>query len=83
MHTAHCSGLKFVGVKEDDERHGKPDFAQEKARAMEGGKDGGPVHEHAAGNLHLLDDLCFIDFRRQQHEAQEMLCEIARQLLAA
>ena len=78
MHTAHLSGLKFVGVKENDSRHGKPDFVQEKTRAMKG-KDGGPVSEHAAANLHLLDDVCFIDFERQEHLVAAMLDEIERQ----
>ena len=80
MHAAHICGLKLVGVKEDDSRHGKPDFGQEKTRAMKG-KDGGPVNEHAADNLHLLDDVCFIDFRRQQHEVPGMLGEIERQFV--
>jgi hypothetical protein len=79
MHAAHRAGLNFVGVKEDDSRHGKADFALEKLQAMEGGTDGGPVNEHAEDNLHLLSDLCFINFRREQHEVPGMLGEIARQ----
>ena len=40
----------FVGVKEDGARHGKPDCALKKVRALHGGKDGSPVNKHAAGN---------------------------------
>ena len=40
---------------------------------------GGLVNPHAADNVHLLDDICFIPFRRQQHEVGPMLQEIARQ----
>ena len=78
MHTAQVSGLKFVGVKEDDSRYEKADIGQEKTRSMDG-KDGGPVNKHAAANLHLLDDVCFINFRRQKHDVAAMLDEIERQ----
>ena len=39
----------------------------------------GLVHKHAAANLHLLDDVCFINFRRQKHDVAAMLDEIERQ----
>jgi hypothetical protein len=78
MDTAHGAHLKFCGVKENDSRHGKPDFGQEKYRALTG-KDGGPVHEKVLDNLHLLDDVCFIEFERQQHLVPAMLDEIKQQ----
>ena len=59
---------------------GKPDFVLEKSRARCGGKDGGPVHEmHTEANLKLLDEVCFIPFRRTKHEADAMMNEIVRQ----
>eukprot|EP01043_Picozoa_sp_COSAG02_P099014 COSAG02_NODE_35139_length_473_cov_0.820856_1_plen_121_part_00 len=72
--------LRFVGVMETDERHCKPDFALEKSRACTGGTDGGPVHDkHVEANLRLMDEVCFIPFRRQKHEVGSMLKEIIRQ----
>ena len=53
MVTAHEAGLRCVGVKEEEERFGKPDFALEKSRSLAGGKDGGPIHERAAMNARL------------------------------
>ena len=43
MAAATANGLRFVGVMETEDRRGKPDFAQEKARAL------GPplVNDHA------------------------------------
>ena len=78
MVTAHEAGLRCVGVKEEEERFGKPDFALEKSRSLAGGKDGGPIHERAAMNARLLDEVCFIPFRRQQHEMKGMVDEVAR-----
>ena len=79
MNTAHAERLRCIGVKEEDERHGKPDFAEEKTRAMGGGEGGGPINENARHNIHLLNDVCFIPLRRQQHEVKGMLDEIVRQ----
>ena len=42
MTTAHEVGLRCIGVMESDERFGKPDFEQEKARSLTGGKGGKP-----------------------------------------
>lgn len=81
MATAQDNNLVFVGVMEQDERHGKADMAQERLRARTGGLGGGPVHlEHVERNLRLLDDVCFIPFERQAHLMPAMLQEIARQL---
>jgi hypothetical protein len=82
MTAAHEAGLRCVGVKEDDERFGKPDFALEKSRSSSG-KDGGPIHERAAMNARILDEICFIDFRRQQHEMKGMIDEVVRQRTCA
>ena len=80
MATAREHGLQCVGVMETDERHGKPEFALEKSRARTGGRGGGPVHtRHVEENLRLLDELCFIPYRRQEHEIGAMLAEIIRQ----
>ena len=80
MATAHEAGLRCIGVMETDPRHGMPDFALEKERARTGGKAGGPVHAtHVEMNLRLLDEICFIPLRRQEHELQAMLDEIVRQ----
>ena len=75
MAAATANRLRFVGVMETEDRRGKPDFAQEKRRAL------GPplVNGHAPQNVRLLDELCFIPFRRQQHEVEAMLKEIVRQ----
>jgi hypothetical protein len=78
MTTAHAECLRCIGVVEDDERHSKPNFTLEKSRALTG-KDGAPVHAQAHHNVHLLDDVCFIPLRRQQHEVPGMLQEITRQ----
>eukprot|EP01046_Picozoa_sp_COSAG06_P044449 COSAG06_NODE_5992_length_3164_cov_0.971289_2_plen_394_part_00 len=75
MGTAREAGVPFVGVMETDKRHGEPDFAEEKRRGR---------HAHdkfAAENVKLLDNLCFIPFRRQEHEIDAMLVEIGRQML--
>eukprot|EP01043_Picozoa_sp_COSAG02_P024011 COSAG02_NODE_1299_length_13382_cov_14.723858_4_plen_441_part_00 len=79
MSTAREQKLRFVGVMETELRHGKPDFALEKSRAQTAGDDGGPIHEDVEDNLQLLKDLCFIPFRRQEHEVPAMLKEIIRQ----
>jgi hypothetical protein len=82
--TAHEEGLRCIGVMETDPRHGQPDFVQEKTRARTGGKDGAPVHDkHVEQNLALLDEVCFIPFRRQAHEVHGMVAEILRQALEA
>jgi hypothetical protein len=83
MATAHEQKLRCVGVRETELRHGKPDFALEKSRALFGGKDGGPVNENAPANVRLLDDVCFLPFRREQHEIGAMLAEIIRQAKTA
>ena len=79
MATARQTGAKIIGVMETDERHNTPEFVQEKTRARTGGREGGAVHEHVEDNLKLLDDVCFIPLRRQQHEIPAMLGEILRQ----
>ena len=79
MATARQTGAKIIGVMETDERHNTPDFVQEKTRARTGGRGGVAVHEHVEDNLKLLDDVCFIPLRRQQHEMPAMLGEILRQ----
>ena len=56
-----------------------PDFGQEKARALTAGDGGGPINSQAHLNIHLLDDVCFIPFRRQEHEVKGLLDEIERQ----
>ena len=38
-----------------------------------------PVSPHAADNLKLLDEVCFIPRRTQQHELQAYLDEIIKQ----
>ena len=83
MTTAHEVGLRCIGVMESDERFGKPDFEQEKARSLTGGKGGKPIHERARMNARMLNDICFIPFRRQQHEMQAMVDEIVRQQTCA
>jgi hypothetical protein len=84
MATAHSEGLRCIGVMETDARHGLADFSLEKSRAWTGGNGGGPVHERfVEQNLRLLDEVCFIPLRRQEHEEQAMLAEIARQAQVA
>jgi hypothetical protein len=75
MAVAHASRLRCIGVMETEERRGKPDFAQEKERSLHG-NDGVPVNPYAPDNVHLLDDICFIPLRRQEHEVKAMLAEI-------
>jgi hypothetical protein len=79
MRTAHEQELRFVGVMETELRHCKPDFALEKSQALTGGSDGGPVNTNAPDHVYLLSGLCFIPFRRQEHEVVAMLKEIERQ----
>ena len=79
MATARKHGLTVVGVKEEDPRFGKPDFEQERHRGMNGGRDGGPVHELAAENLELLNTCCFISRRTQKHEIPGYLAEVVNQ----
>jgi hypothetical protein len=79
MRTAHEQELRFVGVMETELRHGKPDFALEESQALTGGSDGGPVNTNAPDHVYLLSGLCFIPFRRQEHEVVAMLKEIERQ----
>ena len=57
---AREEGLHPIGVKEIDPRFGAPDLKMERRRAMTGGSSGGPVHEKAAENIELLDQVCFI-----------------------
>ena len=79
MHAAGDHGLEVIGVAETDDRMGKPDVDQERARALTGKSGGLPINEHAGTNIHLLDDVRFIPFRRQEHEMPGMLDEIVRQ----
>ena len=60
MRVAREEGLHPIGVKEIDPRFGAPDLKMERRRAMTGGSSGGPVHEKAAENIELLDQVCFI-----------------------
>ena len=83
MATAHAESIRCIGVMETDPRHCEPDFGLEKSRARSGGKAGGPVHMQVEQNLRLLDEVCFIPFRRQVHEVGAMLTEIARQAAMA
>ena len=83
MTTAHEKGLRCIGVMETDDRKGRPDFGLEKSRALTGGSGGGPVNPNAKHNVHLLDDMAFIPYRRQQHEVDAMLKEIQRQAAEA
>jgi|MEHZ01.2.fsa_nt_MEHZ010462840.1_1 hypothetical protein len=57
---AHEAQLRCIGVMETEERRGKPDFALEKKRCTP------KLNPHAPQNVHLIDDVCFIPFRRQQ-----------------
>jgi hypothetical protein len=82
MNTAHEEGLRCIGVMETDERHGQPNFEEEKKRARAGGTGGDLVHTSVQQNLKLLDAVCFIPLRRQAHEVPGMLAEIARQAQA-
>ncbi len=79
MNAAHKFGLKVIGVMEAKEHFGRPDFKQMKHRALNY-EDGKPAHEkYAKSNLHLLDDITFIPFRRTEHEERAMIQEIIRQ----
>jgi hypothetical protein len=83
MSTAHAAGLRCIGVMETDTRKGAPDLSLEKGRAISGGPREQPVHPDAHANIHLLDDICFIPFRREAHEKEAMLNEIIKQALCA
>jgi len=83
MATAHEEQLRCIGVMETEDRRGKPDFALERSRALTGGRDNGPVHPSATHNVRLLDDVCFIPLRRQEHEVSAMLAEIQKHALQA
>merc|ERR1712217_969022 len=56
---------KFVGVVENDVRHGKPDFAQERASSPE-------------DLVHLLDEDEFLEFQRREAFLRTLLDEIVR-----
>jgi hypothetical protein len=74
--------MERTRLMETELRHCKPEFALEKSRARTGGKDSGPVHDgYVEENLRLMDDLCFIPFRRQRHEVPAMLQEIVQQAM--
>ena len=79
MAAARDADLHIVGVMEDDSRHGRPNFAEERRRALTGGKNGGPVHPRAEENIALLEQVCFIPRRTQEHEVRAMVDEINRQ----
>lgn len=79
MAEARDADLQIVGVMEEDARHGRPKFDEERRRALTGGENGGPVHPQAAENILLLDQVCFIPRRTQEHEVRAMVDEINRQ----
>lgn len=65
MAEARDADLQIVGVMEEDARHGRPKFDEERRRALTGGENGGPVHPRAEENISLLDQVCFIPRRTQ------------------
>ena len=67
LRWAKENGCKFVGVMEDDARHGKADVALEKSRAP-------------ADLKHLLDDVEFIAYRRRAHESEAMVRELVKRI---
>ena len=75
MATARAARVPFVGVKETDVRHCLPDFAEEKSRGRQ------VKCTCASENLRLLDEICFIPYRRELHEIDGMMNEIGRQML--
>jgi len=79
MTAAREADLEIVGVMEEDARHGRPNFDEERRRALTGGENGGPVHPQAEENIKLLDQVCFIPRRTQEHEVRAMVNEINRQ----
>eukprot|EP01043_Picozoa_sp_COSAG02_P048046 COSAG02_NODE_4674_length_5106_cov_9.921310_5_plen_323_part_01 len=56
-------GCKFIGIKEDDDRHGRANFAEERAAAPDDLK-------------HLYDEVEFISYRRREHEVRAMIAEL-------
>jgi hypothetical protein len=84
--AAHENQLRMIGVMETEDHKGKPDLFKERERALHGGARQGtepmPVHPDAEFNLHLLNDVCFLPFRRQEHEMHAMMNEIERQLFS-
>jgi hypothetical protein len=72
MTEAHRARVPFIGVMESMVEHGKPDKGLEQQRARTA-RDGGPVSLFVEQNLRLLDEVCFIPFRRQVHEVDAML----------
>ena len=41
------------------------------------------MNPHVKQNIKLLDEVCFVPFRRQEHELDAMLAEIVRQAAVA
>lgn len=78
MAEARAAGLEIVGVMEEDARHGRPNFEQERQRALTGGKNNGPVHPQAGENIKFLDTVSFIPRRTQEHEVRAMVDEILK-----
>ena len=60
-------GLRFIGVKETDERHGKADFEQEKRLAP-------------ADLVHVLSDVDFDPYQRDADYTATMLDKIQRKM---
>eukprot|EP01047_Picozoa_sp_COSAG01_P036979 COSAG01_NODE_2911_length_6875_cov_93.023318_3_plen_601_part_00 len=79
MITAQDADCHIMGVMETDRRHGVPDFALEKQRALSGGEHGGRIHVSAEQNIKLLDNVCFLPRRTQAHEVGSFLQEILAQ----
>lgn len=78
MSVAHEAGLRCIGVMESEQPKGKPDLALERSRAMNG-NGGGPVNPKAQHNMHLLDEIVFSPFRRQEDELVALLMKIVEQ----
>lgn len=78
MGTALEAGLHIIGVMETDPRFGVPDIKLERVRALTG-RNGRPVSARAHKNVKLLDEVCFLPRRTQQHELKGYLREIVRQ----
>eukprot|EP01047_Picozoa_sp_COSAG01_P024822 COSAG01_NODE_1548_length_9950_cov_29.480865_3_plen_820_part_00 len=78
MGTALEENLHIVGVMETDPRFGIPDFQLERQRALTG-RDGRPVSVRAPQHVKLLDSICFIPRRTQEHELKGYLSEIIKQ----
>ncbi len=79
MAAARSERLPVIGVMEVEDRYNKVDFVEEKRRARTGGRNGGPISEHAEDILALLEgdrSVVFINFRRDRDEWECMLDKI-------